>query len=79
MKEAGNYGLAQSTWSSYNTAGKMLALCAKETGRELRFPLQEGDILEFIGWLMSVRKVKASTISSYLAGIEERASRVMWG
>ena len=72
LLEAGNHGLAQSTWSSYNTAGKMLALCSKDTGREFNFPLQEGDVLEFVGWLMSVRKVKSSTINSYLAGIRQQ-------
>ena len=70
--EAGNHGLARSTWSSYGTAMKMMALCEKDTGRNLQFPLKEGDILEYVGWLMSVRKVKANTISSYLAGIRQQ-------
>lgn len=68
---AANHGLARSTWSTYSTAGKMLNLCAKHIGRDFEFPLREEDILEFIGWLMSVRRVKANTISSYLAGIRQ--------
>jgi len=71
LAEAGKHGLARSTWSTYNTAEKALHMCRKEIGRAFMFPLNEEDILEFIGWLISVRKVKASTISGYLAGIRQ--------
>jgi hypothetical protein len=37
----------------------------------MELPLQEEDILQFIGWLAKDRKVKAGTINSYLAGIRQ--------
>jgi integrase len=46
-------------------------MCGKAKKRKLEFPLGESDILEFIGWLAQERKVKAGTISSYLAGIRQ--------
>ena len=69
--EAGNYGLAKSTWSSYNTAERLLAMCRKQRGRKMELPLSEEDCLEFAGWLLEVRKVKTSTVSSYLSGLRQ--------
>jgi hypothetical protein len=71
LEEMGGFGLARSTWSTYATAKRMLAMCGKAKKRKLDFPLGESDILEFIGWLAQERKVKAGTISSYLAGIRQ--------
>jgi hypothetical protein len=71
LTEAGNHGLAKSTWSIYGTAERLLAMCGKHTNRKMDFPLTEADILEFIGWLMYERKVKAGTISSYLSGVRQ--------
>jgi hypothetical protein len=71
LTNAGNYGLARSTWSSYGTAERLLAMCSKQTSRKMEFPLSEGDILEFTGWLMYERKVKAGTINSYLSGLRQ--------
>jgi len=34
-------------------------------------PMSEDDTLEFIGWLLEVRKVKGKTINSYLAGLRQ--------
>lgn len=37
----------------------------------MELPLNQGDLLEFIGWLKDIRKVKSATISSYLSGIRQ--------
>ena len=71
LAEAGEFSLARSTWSTYNTAAKLQKECEKQLGRNLVYPWSEADTLEFIGWLLSVRKVKSSTVSSYLAGIKQ--------
>ena len=71
LLEAGDYGLAKSTWSTYKTAEKMLAKCRQDTKKGLNLPLQETDILEFIGWLMYSRNVKVGTINSYLSGLRQ--------
>jgi hypothetical protein len=67
----GSHGLAKSTWSTYATAKRMLAMCGKAKKKRMDFPLQEDDVLEFVGWLAGERKVKAGTISSYLAGLRQ--------
>jgi hypothetical protein len=71
LTEMGSYSLAKSTWSTYATARRMLAMCGKERKRKMELPLQEEDVLEFVGWLASERKVKAGTMNSYLAGIKQ--------
>ena len=69
--EAGNHGLARSTWSTYNTAERMLATCSKQRQRRMELPLSKEDLLEFIGWLIEVRKLKAGSINSYLSGLRQ--------
>ena len=69
IEELGNFGLSQKTWSSYKTAKRMWELCREETGQELRLPWSQRETLIFIDWLVNDRKVAASTIKSYLAGI----------
>jgi hypothetical protein len=49
----------------------MLAKCAKEKGRKFELPLEQDSVLEFIGWLLSDRKVKANTVNSYLSGLRQ--------
>jgi hypothetical protein len=49
----------------------MLAKCAKERNRKFELPLAADDILEFVGWLISDRKVKAGTVNSYLSGLRQ--------
>jgi hypothetical protein len=71
LAEVGNYGLARSTWSTYSTAERLLAMCRKQRGRSMEFPLTQDDLIEFIGWLVEVRKVKAGTINSYLSGLRQ--------
>lgn len=71
LSEVGDYGLAKSTWSTYSTAERMLALCGKQRKREMRMPLSEDDLLEFVGWLTGERNLKAGTINSYLSGIRQ--------
>jgi hypothetical protein len=37
----------------------------------MELPLSQDDIIEFIGWLIEERKVKAGTINSYLSGLRQ--------
>jgi hypothetical protein len=71
LVNVGNHGLAKSTWSTYGTAGRLLAMCGKDRRRDMTLPLSEDDLLEFTGWLIEVRKVKAGTINSYLSGLRQ--------
>jgi hypothetical protein len=71
LAAVGDYGLARSTWSTYSTAERMLAMCAKHRKQCMELPLSQDSLLEFIGWLISERKVKAGTINSYLSGIRQ--------
>ncbi len=67
----GNHGLTQKTWSSYKTASALLKICCQERGLDYALPVPQETILIFIHWLANTRKVKAGTISLYLAGIRQ--------
>jgi hypothetical protein len=71
LSEAGEFGLAKSTWSTYETAQRMLAKCAREKKKKFDLPLDQDSLIEFIWWLLSDRKVKASTVNSYLSGLRQ--------
>jgi hypothetical protein len=71
LAELGNLGIAASTWSTYRTAKTMIKKCETDTSEDMSIPLNQRKILIFIDWLVKVRKVKASTINSYLAGIRQ--------
>lgn len=66
---AANYSLAKTTWKSYQTAENHIKKCEKQTGVKLRFPFGNRETLTYIGWLLEVRKVSASTVEKYLSGI----------
>ena len=70
LARVANHSLAVSTWSSYNTAARMLQKCELETGSSMGFPLAESQVLIFIAWMIE-RGLAASTMDSYLAGIRQ--------
>jgi len=67
----GNLGITKSTWSTYKTAKTMVERCEHETKTDLSLPFDQKKALVFIDWLARVRKLKGSTINSYLAGIRQ--------
>jgi hypothetical protein len=71
LAEAGNYGLAKSTWSNYRTAERMLLHCQRDTTHCMELPLGKEEILLFVDWMMHKRKLKHGTISNYLSGIRQ--------
>lgn len=46
-------------------------MCKKDTGCSTDLPISTETVLIFIDWLLRIRKVKASTVNSYLAGIRQ--------
>ena len=70
MAATANYGLAQSTWSAYRTAAKMLEKCANAVGISMDFPLTENQVLAFVSWMLN-RGLSSSTMDTYLAGIRQ--------
>jgi integrase len=66
-----NHAIAKKTWSSYKTAERMLDRCRRETEQRLDLPLSNESTLVFLDWLLRVRKVKAGTINTYLAGVRQ--------
>ena len=69
LQRAGNNSLAQRTWGVYKTAENHLAKCAADTGNPMTPPLGRRDILLFVGWLLNTRKVRPTTVESYLSGL----------
>ncbi len=71
LEDLGDHGLAKKTWSSYATAERLLFKFHKDKNIKPELPLTEDTTLLFIYWLASERKLKAGTISNYLAGIRQ--------
>ena len=71
LAAVGSFGLAKSTWSTYRTSERQLLHCQKDTKTSMELPLSQSQILIYIDWLIRVRRVKSTTISSYLAGIRQ--------
>jgi hypothetical protein len=71
LEKWGNFGLAKGTWSTYKTAERLWLTCMKENKRTADLPATEANIAVFVCWLIEKRKVKAGTISGYLAGIRQ--------
>lgn len=69
LLKIGSHSLAQSTWSNYKTAEKMLGLCESEKKIIFSWPMNESEILIFIAWALVDHKVTANTTHNYLAGI----------
>ena len=67
--DASNSALARNTWSSYRTAESHIKKCEEDTGIKIRFPMTTQMTIAYVGWLITVRKVKSTTISQYLAGL----------
>ena len=66
---AANHSLAQGTFKSYKTAERHIGRCEKDMKIKLRFPFGDKEVLTYIGWLVSIRKVSVKTVEKYLAGI----------
>jgi len=71
LAEWGNHGIANSTWSTYKTAERLLLMCQAESKTKFEWPLEKDSILLFIHWLVEVRGVKEGTINSYLSGVRQ--------
>jgi len=71
LEMLGAHSLTDKTWSSYNTAKRMLAVCCKQNNLKKELPVPESTILIFIHWLATVRNLKSGTINNYLAGIRQ--------
>jgi hypothetical protein len=71
LAELGNMGISRSTWSTYKTAKTMIQKCESEIKADLSIPFNQKKTLLFIDWLVRIRKLKASTVNSYLAGVRQ--------
>jgi len=64
-----NFSKADSTWSNYRTVDRLLERCQEEKMTTFDWPMSKDDVLLFIHWLIKDRRLKASTVSNYLAGV----------
>ena len=70
LAKTANFSLAIKTKSAYKTAYNMLMECQNETGKLQNFPLNEEQVLTFVGWCLK-KGNKATTIRSYLSGLKK--------
>ena len=66
---ATNLSIAERTKSQYLTASKHITRCEEFTGQDMKFPFDTNKTLNYVGFLMEVRKVQAKTISQYLSAV----------
>jgi hypothetical protein len=65
------HSIAKKTWSTYQTAERMLGKFCKEKKVTLILPVNEKTVLEFVHWLVFERGLTAATVSGYLAGVKK--------
>ena len=65
-----NFAISTNTKSTYNTAVNMLNKCKEELKENMSLPLEERDILIFVGFCIN-RDNKVGTVKSYLAGLKK--------
>ncbi|MBM3939228.1 MAG: hypothetical protein FJ333_11335 [Sphingomonadales bacterium] len=66
-----NFSKADSTWSAYRTAHRMLLKCQADRKKIFEWPLSKEAILIFIHWLITKRGLKSATVGHYLSGIRQ--------
>jgi len=71
LAEWGNYGVANSTWSTYKTSERLLMMCQRHCKKKFEFPMTTENVLLFIHWLIEIRGVKEGTVNSYLSGVRQ--------
>ena len=69
LVEAGNFGLAATSWKTYETVSRHVIACQNDIGRRLPMPFSVGDVLTFLAWLVQRRGVRAKTVQVYLSGL----------
>ena len=64
-----NNGLTNRTWRQYNVVLSHVDECARVTGMSKEFPFDRSQVLTLVGYLLTRKKLKSSTISSYLSAL----------
>jgi hypothetical protein len=71
LAETANFALAKSTWSTYKTTRNHLSKCEQQTGEDLSLPVNDAKTILFLSWLLEERKIKLTSVESYLAGLRQ--------
>ena len=66
-----NHSLSSKTWSTYKTVEKHLKSCEIFYKKTLNFPLRNHDIIRFLSYLITVKKLKGSTIDVYMSALRQ--------
>ena len=69
LAKAANMAIAENTKSQYKTAWNHVVRCSKFTETMMEIPFTLTMTLSYVGYLMEVREVSASTINQYLAAL----------
>ena len=69
LTEAVNMAITENTKSQYKTAMNHVERCKTYTNKNMDFPFDLSKTLNYVGFLMEVRKVSSNTISQYLSAL----------
>ena len=66
---AANLALTETSKSQYKTAAKHIKRCETYLNVDMSLPFTIQKTLNYVGFLLSVRKVSAGTVNQYLSGV----------
>ena len=69
LKKSMGMALADGSWGKYQTAFNHLMRVQQETGVQMKLPLCDDQILWYISYLDTVRKIDVKTIEGYISGL----------
>ena len=69
LTDAMNLAISENTKGQYRTAVNHVTRCANFTGKSMTFPFDLPKTLNYVGFLLEVRKVKSTTVSQCLSAL----------
>lgn len=69
MTTFAHFGLAEATWSSYQTVANHIQRCEDHTGKDLSLPFTLEKTLTLVAWMIEERNLKSKIIDKYLSGL----------
>ena len=69
VAKAMNMGISKATKEQYRTAIKHIGRAEEQLGLEFNLPWNVAETLNYVGFLLEIRKCSSKTIGCYLSGI----------
>ena len=67
--QASNNCVTKKTWKTYDSVRGHLRMCEESVGRRFSFPMDEPQLVLFVGYLLSTNRLKAVSIENILSAL----------